>query len=130
MNDGNAELSLLTTILDVFLLLLAIFGPAATTWYKFMQRNIVLSGNKRTLVARVCCDQLLFTPTHLFVFLSSMSVLEGTDPREKLRTSFLSAYKANLMLWPWVQGVNFAFVPLEHRVLLVNVVSLGESTSV
>ena len=91
-----------------------------------MQRNIVLAGNKRTLVAPVCCDQVLFTPAHLFVFLSSMSVLEGSDPREKLRTSFLSAYKANLMLWPWVQGVNFTFVPLEHRVLVVNVVSLGE----
>ncbi|KAL1956080.1 hypothetical protein VTO42DRAFT_7675 [Malbranchea cinnamomea] len=103
----------------------AIFGPAATTWYKFMQRNIVLKNPKLTLAARVCCDQVLFTPTHLFLFLSSMSVLEGGDPQEKLRKSFWGAYKTNLMLWPWVQCVNFAFVPLEHRVLVVNVVSLG-----
>lgn len=91
-----------------------------------MQRHIVLKNTKVTLAARVVADQTLFTPTHLFVFLSSMSVLEGTDPKEKLQKSFLGAYKANLMLWPWVQGVNFAFVPLEHRVLVVNVVSLGE----
>ena len=91
-----------------------------------MQRHIVLKSPKTTLVARVVADQTLFTPTPLFVFLSSMSVLEGTDPKEKLQKSFLGAYKANLMLWPWVQGVNFAFVPLEHRVLVVNVVSLGE----
>jgi protein Mpv17 len=57
-----------------------------------------------------------------------MSVLEGTDPREKLRKSFLGAYKANLMLWPWVQAVNFSLVPLEHRVLVVNVVSLGKGS--
>jgi protein Mpv17 len=94
-----------------------------------MARHIVLRNPKLTLVARVCCDQALFTPTHLFVFLSSMSVLEGTDPREKLRKSFLGAYKANLMLWPWVQAVNFSFVPLEHRVLVVNVVSLGKNSA-
>ncbi|EEP77519.1 conserved hypothetical protein [Uncinocarpus reesii 1704] len=103
----------------------AIFGPAAATWYKFLARNVALKNRTLTLVARVCSDQLLFTPTHLFAFLSSMSVMEGNDPIEKLRTSFLPAYKANLMLWPWVQAANFSLVPLEHRVLVVNVVSLG-----
>ncbi|KAM5432515.1 Protein required for ethanol metabolism [Microsporum canis] len=103
----------------------AIFGPGATTWYKFMQRNIVFRNPKLTLVARVCADQTLFTPTHLTCFLSSMAILEGNDPLERLRTSFGTAYKTNLMLWPWVQAANFTFVPLEHRVLVVNLVSLG-----
>ncbi|EZF24178.1 hypothetical protein H112_03256 [Trichophyton rubrum D6] len=103
----------------------AIFGPGATTWYKFMQRSIVLKNPKLTLVARVCADQTLFTPTHLTCFLSSMAILEGNDPLERLRTSFGTAYKTNLMLWPWVQAANFTFVPLEHRVLVVNLVSLG-----
>lgn len=52
--------------------------------------------------------------------------MEGTDPVEKWRSTFWQSYKANLMIWPWVQGVNFTFVPLEHRVLVVNVVSLGK----
>ncbi|KAK2843937.1 Protein required for ethanol metabolism [Arthroderma sp. PD_2] len=104
---------------------IAIFGPAATTWYKFMQRSIVLRNPKATLVARVCADQVLFTPTHLTCFLSSMAIMEGNDPLERLRTTFGTAYKTNLMLWPWVQAANFTFVPLEHRVLVVNLVSLG-----
>ncbi|PGH28044.1 protein sym1 [Polytolypa hystricis UAMH7299] len=103
----------------------AIFGPAATTWYKFLQRNVVMSTPGRTLVARVGADQLIFAPTHMFAFLSSMSILEGNDPLEKLRSSYWTGYKANLMIWPWVQAVNFRFVPLEHRVLVVNTVSLG-----
>ncbi|EFE44396.1 integral membrane protein, Mpv17/PMP22 family, putative [Trichophyton verrucosum HKI 0517] len=104
---------------------IAIFGPGATTWYKFMQRSIVFKNPKLTLVARVCADQTLFTPTHLTCFLSSMAILEGNDPLERLRTTFGTAYKTNLMLWPWVQAANFTFVPLEHRVLVVNLVSLG-----
>lgn len=52
--------------------------------------------------------------------------MEGTDPREKLRGTYLEALKKNWMVWPGVQAVNFKFVPLEHRVLVVNVVSLGE----
>lgn len=104
----------------------AIFGPAATTWFKFLQRNVVLKSTRSTIVARVCCDQLMFTPTHMFMFLSSMSIMEGKDPVAKLKNSFLEGYKANLMLWPWVQAANFSLVPLEHRVLVVNIVSLGK----
>jgi protein Mpv17 len=54
-----------------------------------------------------------------------MAIMEGSDPIEKWCNSFLPSYKANLTIWPLVQGVNFAFVPLELRVLVVNVVSLG-----
>lgn len=53
--------------------------------------------------------------------------MEGTSPKEKLQASYLTALEKNWMLWPAVQAVNFKFVPLEHRVLVVNVVSLGES---
>lgn len=55
-----------------------------------------------------------------------MAIMEGTDPMEKLRTTFMPCYKANVSVWPFVQTVNFAFVPLEYRVLMVNMVSLGE----
>lgn len=54
-----------------------------------------------------------------------MAIMEGVDPIEKWKTAFAPAYKANLMVWPFVQGANFAFVPLELRVLVVNIVSLG-----
>ena len=52
--------------------------------------------------------------------------MEGSDPKEKLKSTYLEALKKNWMVWPPVQAVNFKFVPLEHRVLVVNVVSLGE----
>lgn len=55
-----------------------------------------------------------------------MAIMEGSDPVQKWRNAFVPSYKANLMVWPFVQAANFAFVPLELRVLVVNVVSLGE----
>ena len=104
----------------------AIFGPAATTWFGVLQRHVVLNSKATTIAARVAADQCVFTPTHLTCFLSSMAIMEGSDPIEKLRTAFIPSYKANLTLWPLVQGINFTFVPLEYRVLFVNLISLGE----
>ena len=54
--------------------------------------------------------------------------MEGSSPREKLEGTYWTALQKNWMLWPAVQAINFKLVPLEHRVLVVNVVSLGEWT--
>lgn len=81
------------------------------------------------ILAKVTADQCIFASTNLAVFLSTMAVLEGSDPREKLRSTYGNALTKNFMVWPWVQMVNFRFVPLEHRVLVVNGVALGELTS-
>jgi protein Mpv17 len=107
------------------LLSLAVFGPVATAWFGILQRHVVLKGTASTTVARVAADQMFFAPVQLTCFLSSMAIMEGIDPIEKWRNAFAPAYKANLMVWPFVQGANFAFVPLELRVLVVNIVSLG-----
>lgn len=115
-------LSLCSSLIEHFT---AIFGPAATTWFGFLQRSVVMKNAKATILARVAADQLMFTPTHLTCFLTSMAIMEGTDPIEKWRSTFLTSYKANLTIWPAVQGFNFSIVPLDYRVLFVNVVSLG-----
>ncbi|KAK8072003.1 hypothetical protein PG996_005351 [Apiospora saccharicola] len=94
----------------------AVFGPAATTWFGFLQRNVTIRGRPNaTIAARVACDQLIFAPTFIGLFLSSMA----------LEKSYKPALQANYMLWPFVQLVNFKFVPLHHRVLFVNVISIG-----
>lgn len=51
--------------------------------------------------------------------------MEGTSPKEKLESTYWQALSKNWMVWPFIQIVNFKFVPLHHRVLLVNVISLG-----
>ena len=79
------------------------------------------------ILARVGLDQAILAPTNLFVFLSSMAIMEGSDPSKKIESTYWNALSKNWMLWPFVQAMNFKFVPLHHRVLVVNVVSLGMS---
>ncbi|CAI6268051.1 unnamed protein product [Periconia digitata] len=102
-----------------------IFGPAATKWYGFLARNINLRSTNGTIAARVAADQFIFAPTNMFVFLSSMAYLEGASPRERLQQAYVPGLTKNFMVWPWVQAINFKFVPLDLRVLVVNVISLG-----
>ncbi|KAK4545488.1 Protein required for ethanol metabolism [Oleoguttula mirabilis] len=103
-----------------------VFGPAATMWFGFLQKRIRIPGSPNLeIVARVAADQCVFASTNLFVFLSSMAVMEGTDPKKKLDSTYWEALRKNWMVWPVVQFTNFKFVPLEHRVLVVNVISLG-----
>ncbi|KAI2640982.1 hypothetical protein GGS21DRAFT_351915 [Xylaria nigripes] len=102
-----------------------VFGPAATTWFKILSKRVVLPNKNAEIVARVACDQLLFAPTFIGIFLSSMAVLDGTSPKEKLEKSYTDTLLTNWMVWPFVQLVNFKFVPLHHRVLAVNVLSIG-----
>ncbi|RPB00648.1 hypothetical protein L873DRAFT_1804712 [Choiromyces venosus 120613-1] len=115
------------------------FGPMVVNWYKFLQTAVRIPASPNLeIVARVALDQAVFTPVHLTLFFSSMAVMEGLmgddggkgrgareRVRDKLGDNWLKGIKANWTVWPGVQLVNFRFVPLEHRVLVVNLVSLG-----
>lgn len=78
-----------------------------------------------TTLARVALDQGVFAPVFIGVFLSSMATMEGGSVKEKLDKNYKTALTSNYMLWPFAQAVNFKLVPLEHRVLFVNVISIG-----
>ncbi|KAH8153366.1 uncharacterized protein LAJ45_02178 [Morchella importuna] len=103
-----------------------IFGPMVVHWYRFLERSIKFPGKPNAeIVARVACDQLIFTPLNMLFFFSTLSVLEGGSPAEKLDANYWTGLKTNWMVWPAVQLVNFKLVPLNHRLLVVNVISLG-----
>lgn len=60
------------------------------------------------------------------VFLSSMAVMEGVSPMQKLEGTYSFALHTNWKLWPLVQAVNLTIVPVQHRLLVVNLVNIGK----
>lgn len=101
------------------------FGPVATIWFRILQQKIVLRNRNLEILARLASDQTLFAGCNLFCFICSMAIMEGSDPIEKLRANYTSALTTSWIIWPFLQFVNFKYVPLQHRVLLVNTASLG-----
>lgn len=102
-----------------------IFGPSAANWFRILATRVNFASPTATTLARVTVDQSLFAPTFIGVFLTSMATMEGTSPREKLSQAYFPALKANYLLWPAVQLINFRFVPLQHRLMFVNVIAIG-----
>jgi protein Mpv17 len=78
----------------------------------------------------MAADQLFFAPIFLAIFFCYNSVFEqgrlsSSDMLTKLRRNYIPALKANWKVWPLVQCINFYLVPLQYRLVFVNVVALG-----
>ncbi|KAG2175989.1 hypothetical protein INT44_000468 [Umbelopsis vinacea] len=106
-------------------------APLLSNWYKFLDRHIQMSTPVKALFARVALDQLLFAPCFIAVFFSAQGALEGkntTQIKEKLADGYPQALKNNYKLWPAVQFFNFYVTPLNHRLMVTNIVALGWNT--
>ncbi len=60
------------------------------------------------------------TDTGLSCFFTFMTVAEGGGKRavaKKLQDVYVPALKANYLLWPAVQIINFKFVPLQFQIV-------------
>ena len=65
-------------------------------------------------------------PLNMVVFLAWPHLLQGhVDAAVRsVRASFWDSYTFALSIWPFVHPLSFKYVPLEHRLLVLNVCSL------
>lgn len=80
---------------------------------------------------KVFVDQFIFAPAFLFFILVAVGTMQGKswDLVEKdIQKNYLDVLKTNYYIWPWVQLVNFYYVPLQYQVLLVQSVALFWNT--
>jgi protein Mpv17 len=99
--------------------------PAVSKWYLLLARHFPNSPLKR-----VVADQLIFAPIGTTAYFSSLWAM-GPPPTPgstsspglvaTLSEKVPSALRANYMIWPAIQLVNFALVPARFQVLAVNV---------
>ncbi|KAL4218292.1 Protein Mpv17 [Mactra antiquata] len=104
-------------------------GPLFSIWYSRLAKTF--GHTKYAALKMVACDQLLFAPPFIAYFLGTMELFKGEglqDVKLKLQDDYLTVMKTNYKLWPMVQALNFTFVPIHYRVVVVNMVAVGWNT--
>ncbi|XP_036437076.1 protein Mpv17 [Colossoma macropomum] len=101
-------------------------GPVVGGWYKVLDR-IVTGGTKSAALKKMLVDQVCFAPCFLGTFLGISGTLNGLSVEEnvaKLKRDYMDALISNYYLWPAVQIANFYFIPLHHRLAVVQIVAV------
>ena len=105
------------------------FAPLGHAWYNFLDRFVRTVG-KKAIAQKVVLDMLIFAPPSSFGFFTFNNVLSGqsfdeatNDAWKKLPTTLL----ANYAVWPGIQVITFGYIPLQYRVLFINVMYVGWS---
>jgi protein Mpv17 len=102
-------------------------GPSLHLWYS---RGLAVWFTKpglQTTLKKTALDQTVFAAFSVFAFFGIQTLLSGgssQDVKEKLDKEFWPTLKANWMLWPGAQLVNFGMVPVPYQVLFSNFVAL------
>ncbi|CAI2330413.1 unnamed protein product [Caenorhabditis sp. 36 PRJEB53466] len=109
-----------------FTCLAAVFiAPPLNVWFRVLER--IRHANRHVQVlSRMAPDQLVFSPLFNAFILVQLRVLEGfsvSESIERMKADWFVVYSSSLRVWPFVQLLNFYFVPLNYRVILIQVVA-------
>ncbi|KAL7647581.1 UNVERIFIED_CONTAM: hypothetical protein RMT77_001181 [Armadillidium vulgare] len=105
-------------------------APCLRTWFGFLDRNIK-TVNRIGVLKKVACDQLIFAPAFLTVFLTVNGLLQKKSfdaVQRQIKRDYFDIITTNWMIWPAVQVINFSYVPLRNQVLVVQIVALFWNT--
>ncbi|NXI25505.1 MPV17 protein, partial [Sterrhoptilus dennistouni] len=101
-------------------------GPVVGSWYRIL--DWLIPGNTKVVaVKKVILDQGCFAPCFLGCFLAVTGATNGLsvqDNRSKIQQDYMDALITNYCIWPPVQIANFYFVPLQHRLAVVQCVAI------
>ena len=110
-----------------------VVAPFQFKWLQFLSRAFPLTAASATVPAlkRVAMDQLVFAPVGLTAFFTYMTYAEGGDSPavgKRLSHVLLPTLKANYMLWPAVQLLNFRVMPLQFQLPFASTVGIAWGT--
>ncbi|XP_043650998.1 mpv17-like protein 2 [Drosophila teissieri] len=100
-----------------------VIGPVQHSFYLLLDR--LLSDTGRWGVRhKILADQLIMSPTYIFLFFYVSSLLGGRTFAEcngELVEKFLYTWMLDCCFWPGLQYLNFRFLKSLYRVIFVNV---------
>ena len=111
--------------LDMGLIRAFVMAPLLQSYFPFL--NWLVPG--RTLprvLLRVCADQVIGSPLTISLTFAAAGLLKG-EPGEimpRITSQMWPTWQAGASYWPFVHGLNFAFVPVHHQALVAHVMSV------
>ncbi|KFA65651.1 hypothetical protein S40285_09164 [Stachybotrys chlorohalonatus IBT 40285] len=105
-------------------------APVQFKWFQLLSRvfPITKANAFGPAMKRVAFDQLVFAPIGVGIFFTVMTVAEGGGKRavsNKLRDMYVPTLKANYLVWPAVQIVNFRLMPVQFQLPFVSTVGIA-----
>ncbi|KAF7552081.1 hypothetical protein G7046_g7534 [Stylonectria norvegica] len=105
-------------------------APVQFKWFKFLGRIFPMTKTSAfgPAMKRVAFDQLIFAPFGVAMFFTVMTVAEGGGRRaisHKLRDMYVPTLKANYVVWPAVQIVNFRLLPVQFQLPFVSTIGIA-----
>ena len=107
-----------------------LFAPVGHVWYNFLDRFVRTTG-RRAIAQKVAMDMLIFTPPANLAFFTSNNLLSGQPMHDAIQNAWNKlppTLAVNFAVWPGIQAITFGVVPLQYRVLFINVMCLGWSS--
>lgn len=107
-----------------------LMSPIQYTWYGFLNRTFPVTAARALTPAlqRVAFDQLIFAPCGLTCFFTFMTLTEGggwTAIQQKFTDVYVPTLRANFILWPAVQMLNFRVMPIQFQIPFVSTVGIA-----
>lgn len=87
----------------------------------------------RFIAGKVVADTVVFAPLHIIGFFAFMTMTTGgtwEDAKRKIKKDFIPTFAAECTVWPAIQSLNFAKVPVDYQLLVVNLLTILDSTFV
>ncbi|KAK3687956.1 hypothetical protein B0T22DRAFT_458363 [Podospora appendiculata] len=107
-----------------------LMAPVQFRWFKFLEKSFPITKTAAFLPAmkRVAFDQLIFAPFGIAAFFTAMTIAEGGGKRavyQKIKDMYVPTLKANFMVWPAVQIINFRLMPVQFQLPFVSTVGIA-----
>jgi len=103
-------------------------GPVVHYWQNFLQRLFQGKADLNTAVKKVVLDQLTIGPILNLAFMTYTSVVVNGIPPAIAFNAIVNNYPGAQIqgwkVWPIASLINYRFIPLQFRVLFINVIAL------
>lgn len=104
----------------------SVAGVICHNWYNFLDK-IIVGRSLDMVMKKLMLDQFICSPVIIMSFFATVAIFEDNPLEsfnEEVKDKFWTLYKAEWVVWPPAQIINFYFLPTKYRVLYDNTISL------